>query len=141
MFPRRETPTIRREVIQVEVRFTGPVVVNTSGGLPTIALELGPGDPGEGDTGKTRRAQYTANDSGGARLIFVYTVQAEDLDDDGIVWVIADSLVVPPGSSMEDTAGERSRSILGCKLGQRFQGGMAVSHPLQHPHLFHLSLH
>ena len=86
----------RGEDIQVEAGFTDPVVVNTSGGLPTIELEIG---------GETRRAQYDASESDGPRLVFAYTVQAEDRDDDGEVWVVADSLVVPSGSSIKDAAG------------------------------------
>ena len=86
----------RGETIRIEVTFTKNVVVNTSGGLPTVGLEIG---------GNVRRAQYAVEESESDRLVFTYTVQAGDRDTDGEVWVPADSLILPAGSSIKDLAG------------------------------------
>ena len=86
----------RGETIRIEVTFTKNVVVNTGGGLPTVGLEIG---------GNVRRAQYAVEESESDRLVFTYTVQAGDRDTDGEVWVPADSLILPAGSSIKDLAG------------------------------------
>ena len=89
--------TFRRgEVIEVEARFSEPVTVRTRGGLPTIGLEIGD---------VTRRAKYSSMDSSDTVLVFVYTVQAGDKDDDRTVWVPAASIIVPSGSAITDLAG------------------------------------
>ncbi|MHB1134855.1 MAG: Ig-like domain-containing protein [Chloroflexota bacterium] len=56
------------------VNFTGPVTVNTTEGTPRIALTMG---------STTRYATYVAGNGSGS-LVFRYTVQAGDLDPDGI---------------------------------------------------------
>ncbi len=56
------------EAIEVTVRFSEPVTVDTSGGTPSIGIVAG---------GAARRAPY-ARGSGTASLVFAYTVRAED---------------------------------------------------------------
>ena len=56
------------EPIEVTVRFSEPVTVDTSGGTPTIGIVAG---------GAARRAPY-ARGSGTAALVFAYTVTAAD---------------------------------------------------------------
>ncbi len=56
------------------VRFSAPVVVDTSGGTPRLALTIG---------SLVRYADYVSG-SGSDTLTFRYTVQASDFDNDGI---------------------------------------------------------
>ena len=62
------------EPIEITVTFDNAVTVNTSGGTPRIELLLGSGN---------KWAEYSSG-SGGTALVFTYTVQAGDMDDDGI---------------------------------------------------------
>ena len=61
------------ETIEVALTFDGTVLVDTAGGTPTIQLSAS----FEGVSGYVRG-------SGTNRLVFAYTVQAADMDDDGI---------------------------------------------------------
>ena len=61
------------ETIEVALTFDGTVLVDTAGGTPTIQLSAN----FEGLSGYVRG-------SGTNRLVFAYTVQAADMDDDGI---------------------------------------------------------
>lgn len=68
------------------------VTVNTGGGTPRIALDIG---------GVTRYATY-ASGSGSANLTFSYSVQAGDFDADGIA---ATSPIELNGGTIRDAAG------------------------------------
>ncbi len=90
--------TFRRdEVIWVMAEFSENLIVDTAGGSPTIGVEIGSfgSDP--------RPAEY--DESSGRRLYFAYTVQADDFDFDGVIWVRAGTLIIPIGSSITDEAG------------------------------------
>ncbi len=92
--------TFRRgESIWATLRFNEDVLVDASGGVPSIGVELGD---------EIRRAQYVADRSTGDTLFFEYVVQSGDRDDDGEIWFPEDSLVVPPGSSIADSAGNQA---------------------------------
>ena len=62
------------EKIEVAVTFGDRVLVDTSLGMPTLALTVGT---------QTRQAAY-AGGTGTNRLVFEYTVQSADIDGDGI---------------------------------------------------------
>ena len=64
------------ETIEITVTFDSAVTVDTSGGTPRIQFRLGP-------PRTDRWAEYTRG-SGGTALMFTYTVQSGDSDDDGI---------------------------------------------------------
>ena len=64
------------ETIAITVTFDNAVTVDTSGGTPRIQFRLGP--PRD-----DRWAEYSSG-SGGTALVFTYTVQSSDTDDDGI---------------------------------------------------------
>jgi surface protein len=68
------------------------ITVNTSGGVPQIALTIGTA---------TRQASY-ASGSGSTALVFSYTVQAGDTDADGIA--VAASITAN-GGTLKDAAG------------------------------------
>lgn len=93
---------VRGEEIWLGASFSEDVVVNARGGLPTLGLEIG---------SDIRLAVYAESESNSRRLIFVYTVQHGDRDDDGVIWVPSgggDSragINTPPGSSITDLAG------------------------------------
>ena len=53
---------------------------------------------------EVREAQFIGQGEDAA-LVFGYTVQAGDRDDDGVIWVHANSMTVPAGSSITDRAG------------------------------------
>jgi hypothetical protein len=65
---------LRSDVVSVAVTFAGPVTVDTTGGTPSIALDVG---------GVIRTAHYVSG-SGNATLVFSYTVAAGDMDPNGI---------------------------------------------------------
>ena len=95
----------RGELIEVKLYFFEDDVnlfFDTSGGLPTVDIEIG---------GRIRKAHYSAAASSSGQPIFQYTVQADDYDDDGLVWVPAGSLIVPHGSSITNQDGNRVRII------------------------------
>ncbi|RPE05646.1 hypothetical protein EGT74_25050 [Chitinophaga lutea] len=62
------------DVLQFTVNYSENVMVNTSGGAPTLGVSVG---------GVTRQAGYTGGD-GTSALTFAYTVQNGELDTDGI---------------------------------------------------------
>ena len=74
------------ETIAITVTFDKAVTVDTSGGTPRIQFRLGP--PRD-----DKWAEYSSG-SGGAALVFTYTVQARDMDDDGI-WLPAEPPPAP----------------------------------------------
>ena len=79
------------ETIEITVTFDTAVTVDTSGGTPRIRSVLnGGGTPVDG------WAEYSSG-SGGTALVFTYTVQAGDMDDDGI-WLPANSLELQSGT-------------------------------------------
>ena len=63
------------EEIEVAVAFTEDVTVDTTSGTPRVALTVG---------SNTRYADYSASDSSADELAFVYTVTADDHDQDGV---------------------------------------------------------
>ena len=79
------------DTIQVMVTFDAAVTVNTSGGTPRIQLRVGGGDPEH-----LKWADYSSG-SGNEALVFAYTVQAGDLDDNGI-YIAADELELNGGT-------------------------------------------
>ena len=74
------------------VRFSAPVVVDTSGGTPRLALTIG---------SEVRYADYVSG-SNTDTLTFRYTVQASDFDNDGIT--VANRLE-RNGGTIRDTSG------------------------------------
>ena len=84
------------ETIAITVTFDKAVTVDTSGGKPRIRSVLnGGGTPVDG------WAEYSRG-SGGTALVFTYTVQAGDMDDDGI-WLPANYLELQ-GGTISDAA-------------------------------------
>ena len=79
------------DTIQVTVTFDQVVTVDTSGGTPRIQLRVGGGNQEH-----FRWADYTSG-SGNEALLFAYTVQAGDFDDDGI-YIAADELELNGGT-------------------------------------------
>ncbi len=94
------------------------MIVDTSGGLPTVELEVGD---------RVRKARYIGEGEEPTILIFGYTVQAGDRDDDGVIWVGADSMSVPAGSSITDRAGNHADTSWSVSSGSEFRidGGPA----------------
>ena len=76
------------ETIEITVTFDKAVTVDTSGGRPRIRFHL--------DGGVRKWAGYSSG-SGGTALEFTYTVQADDMDDDGI-WLPANVLQLEGGT-------------------------------------------
>ena len=76
---------VRGETIRVQVRFNRAVTVS---GSPRVALLIG---------SATRTAAFAAADSTATALHFAYTVQAADLDEDGIS-IAADAISLDGGS-------------------------------------------
>ena len=75
------------ETIEVDLRFDRAVTVDTTSGMPSVALTVGAGSKGAG---------YLRG-SGTRVLTFGYTVQAADVDADGVD-LTANSLVLNGGS-------------------------------------------
>ena len=67
------------EPIEITVEFDVPVIVDTTGGIPTIVMTMGTYGAGY----EPRTATY-ARGSGSADLVFVYVVQSGDRDTDGV---------------------------------------------------------
>ncbi|MHA6963801.1 DUF4347 domain-containing protein [Zobellella denitrificans] len=80
------------EVLSFTVNVSEAVLVNTAGGTPRLALDIG---------GVTRYADYVSG-SGSSALLFQYSVQAGDTDADGIA--VAGSLDLNGGTT-RDAAG------------------------------------
>ena len=92
----------RGESIFVAAEFAEDIVVNASGGPPTIGIDIG---------GQLRRARYVESRSDVRRIVFEYVVQSSDRDDDGFVWVPSTAegngsgISVPPNSSISNPDG------------------------------------
>lgn len=105
--PSHGTTFRRGEKIRITARFTEYVTVDSSGRWPTIGLKIG-------DT--LRHAVYVSDRPDQARntmnfleeshlVHFEYSVRKGDRDRDGTVWVPANTLSIPPESSIRDLAG------------------------------------
>jgi len=81
------------------VTFDEPVAVDTSGGVPTLALTIG---------AAARAAAYVAG-SGTNALLFSYTVQPGDIDLDGIA---LGGAIVPGGGTLADALGNGANVAL-----------------------------
>ena len=81
------------ETIAITVNFDKAVTVDTSGGTPRIAFRV------DGDL--LRWAEYSSG-SGGTALVFTYTVQAGDMDADGIRLGV--NSIEPFGGTIRDAA-------------------------------------
>ena len=77
------------EPIEITVTFDNAVTVDTSGGTPRIQFRLGP-PPTD------KWAAYSRG-SGGTALVFTYTVQSVDMDNDGI-WLEENFLQLQGGT-------------------------------------------
>ena len=87
--PSRDSTYTRGEVLYASVHFDRAVAVDTTGGRPRIALEIGD---------STRHATYSHQFTNTpARQVFKYVVQASDRDADGLS-VAADALELNGGS-------------------------------------------
>ena len=87
------------QTIEIELEFGTEDVelfIDTGGGLPTVDIEIG---------GQKHRAHYSAAASTSNRLIFQYTVQAEEYYD-GALSILMGSLFVPQGSSLTNRRGD-----------------------------------
>ena len=92
----------RDDAIMIEFPLTEEVEVSTKGGSITLSLEIG---------NTIRYARYVGSviDSKGRHsLMFAYVVRREDRDFDGTIWVPADGMVVPVGSSIKDLSGNNA---------------------------------
>ena len=98
---------LRGEKIRVTAYFSEFVEVNAEGGWPTLSLEVGVAlrhavYSGDGP----RESRHSMNFLEDAHLVhFEYEVREGDSDRDGTVWVPANGLRIPPGSSIRDLAG------------------------------------
>ena len=81
------------EDIEVAADFTEDVTADTTGGAPRVALTVG---------SNTRYAAYSASGSSADELAFVYTVTADDHDQDGVS-VDADALELNGGAIHKDS--------------------------------------
>ena len=81
------------DVVRVTVDMTEATFVNTAGGAPRVALNIG---------GSTVYATYFSG-SGTAALVFQYTIQAGEADVNGIS--IAANALQPNGGTLKDAAG------------------------------------
>ena len=117
----KDGSTFRKgEVIRVDLHSgdDSRPVFDTSGGLPTVDIEVG---------SSRRKALYSAASSIIDLPMFEYTVQPGDFDGDGLIWVPAGSLVIPPGSSVMTVDGQSVRIIWEVSAGSHFyiDGGRA----------------
>ena len=80
------------EEIEVAVGFTDDVTVDTTSDTPRVALTVG---------SNTRYADYSASDSDDDELAFVYTVTADDHDQNGVS-IAADALELNGGAIHKD---------------------------------------
>ena len=91
--------------IVIGVSFGEQVLVNTGGGLPTVAMDLG---------SEARNAQYVGQVEDPSLLLFGYTVQGRDRGYIGELCVPApitgdgEGITVHPGSSITDNAGNHA---------------------------------
>ena len=112
------------ETIEITVTFDTAVTVDTSGGTPRIQFRLGP-------PRTDKWAEYSSG-SGGTALVFTYTVQSGDMDDDGI-WLPADYLELQSGT-IRDAADNTVDATLtylepGLQTGHKVNGSPATTEP------------
>ena len=106
-YPRNGSAFLEGESIEVRMVFTEDVIVDNAGGNPTVELRLG---KQENPGAEIVKAEYAKlGDEPSRHMVFSYAVQSGDENDDGIIWARAGSLVVPPGSSIRDAAGNDAR--------------------------------
>jgi VCBS repeat-containing protein len=86
------------QTLDFTVNFNEPVAVNSSGGTPRLELTIGP---------TARYANYQSG-SGTSALVFRYTVQDGDNDDDGIVV----REIQTNGGTLRDSAGNNATLTL-----------------------------
>ena len=112
------------DTIQVTVTFDAAVTVDTSGGTPRIQLRVG----GAGAQ-FARWADY-ASGSGNEALVFTYTVQAGDMDTNGIS-IAADELFLNGGSiqSADGTDAVLAYAQLGTQSGHKVDGSPTNTAP------------
>ena len=112
------------DTIQVTVTFGAAVTVDTSGGTPRIQLRIGGILPEH-----TRWANY-ASGSGNEALVFAYTVQAADMDADGIS-IEADELYLNGGTiqSTDGTDANLTYTQLGIQSGHKVDGSPTNAAP------------
>ncbi|MDQ8205599.1 cadherin domain-containing protein, partial [Pelagicoccus sp. SDUM812003] len=84
------------DVVSVTVNMDENTIVNTSGGTPQIALNIG---------GASVQAVY-ASGSGSTNLVFQYTIQASQTDANGIS--IASNAIDANGGTLQDAAGNNA---------------------------------
>ena len=87
------------ETISFTVTFDSKVVVDTTNGVPTLAMKFSEG----GGIPVTRNLSYT-NGTGTASLVFEYVVQIGDVDDNGLA-VAANQLVLNSATIKHSTTG------------------------------------
>ena len=110
------------ETIAITVTFDNAVTVDTSGGTPRIQFNFGP--PRD-----DRWAEYSSG-SGGTALVFTYTVQAGDRDDDGI-WLAGNLLQLQSGtiSAAADTTVDATLTYAqpGLQTGHKVNGSLTTT--------------
>ena len=117
--PATDDTYVLGETIAITVTFDKAVTVDTSGGTPRIQFRLGP-------PRQDRWAEYSSG-SGGAALVFTYTVQAGDRDADGI-WLPENYLRLQSGT-ISATADNTVDAILtyaepGLQSGHKVNGSL-----------------
>ena len=117
--PATDDTYVLGETIAITVTFDKAVTVDTSGGTPRIQFRLGP-------PRTNKWAEYSSG-SGGAALVFTYTVQASDMDDDGI-WLPENYLRLQSGT-ISATADNTVDAILtyaepGLQSGHKVNGSL-----------------
>lgn len=88
------------QALDFTVNFNETVTVNTSGGMPSIAVTL--------DTGGTAQATYVSG-SGSTALTFRYTIVAGNADSNGVA--LANSISLN-GGTIRDAVGNNATTIL-----------------------------
>ena len=115
--PSSDSTYTLHEQFNVNVSFDRAVVVDTTDGRPRIALDIG---------GSTRYAMYShAHNSSAALQVFNYTVQASDVDTDGIS-IAANALSANGGSIMapgETATADLSHAALAADSARKVNGG------------------
>ncbi len=119
--PSSDSTYTLHEEFNVSMSFDRAVVVDTTGGRPRIALDIG---------GATRYATYSHPHNGGPTLqVFAYTVQASDRDTDGIS-IAANALSANGGSITapgETAAADLSHAAVAADSARKVNGGRTGS--------------
>ena len=92
------------ETISVTITFDSTVVVDTTNGAPTLAMEFS----GSGGTPVTSNLSYV-NGTGTASLVFEYVVPVDDIDDDGLA-IDANQLALN-GATIKHPATDRDANL------------------------------